>query len=414
MSYLLTGGYILTMDDRRSTHPQGFVLTDVAGRIASVGPMSECPDASDAERLDCSGRVVLPGLTDALHVHWTHLFPGMGSDTALADGMDEEAHLLAAGLAAGALAAGGTTTTLLEMPPSLDAAGVRDVVAEFSAHGVRAIAAVAPALAAEVPGSAVRIIADPLALTDGRATEATIREGVRSAQDLGRRILLRAAAQGADVAAQVAAEKRTARSTVYHLMEMGLLDSTCLLVCPPLLDDLDRNLILESGCHVIGLPVADGLRGAGSGAFSSLARAGAPCALGSEGPGICWTTDMVEQIKAAVMIQNTLLLDPNAMSFERALEMATVNAAEALGLSGDCGALAPGRRADIAVFEASDPQQQVGAKMVSAFLATTRATEAAFVLSGGVRHSTVPQTDIVAAAAARRATQARADRRANA
>lgn len=408
MPYLLTDGYVLTMDDRRSTHPRGFVLTDAAGQIAAVGPMDECPDAPDAERVDCAGKVVLPGLIDALHVHWTHLFAGMQPDPALAGAMDAEAHQIAAGLAASALAAGGVTTALIEMPATLDAATINALMPVFAARGVRAIAAVAPALAGEVANAAVSVLANPRSLAEGRASEATIRDGIETARALGRQALLRAAPQGADAATQTAEGRRMARSTVYHLMEMGLLDSGCLLVCPPVLDDLDRSLILESGCHVIGLPVADGLRGAGSGALSALARAGAPCALGTEGPGTGWTTDMIEQIKAATMIQNTLLLDPTAMSLERALEMATRNAAVALGLGTQTGALAIGLRADIAVFDAHHPHQQIAAKAISAFLATTRATEAAFVLSGGMRTLPVPSIDITRAVAARRATLARA------
>ena len=406
MPYLLTDGYIVTMDDRRTIHPAGFVLTDAAGRIAAVGPMEACPEAPGAERIDGAGRVVLPGLIDSLHVHWQHLFPGMDADQALAARLDGQGHRLAAQLAGQALAAGGVTAALFEMPASLDAAGVRAVLDAIAGHGLRPLAAVAPALAAEVPGALVSVAADPLALTEGRIGEATIRAGVETARALGRRVLLRAAPPGADALAQVAAERRAARSSVYHLMEMGLLDDTCLLVCPPALNDLDRRLIEESGCHVIGLPLADGMRGAGSAGFSALARAGVPCVLGSGGPGSAWSSDMLEQIKAAVMIQNTLLLDPNAMSFERALEMATVNPARALGLEAQTGALVPGRRADIAVFDAMQPHQQVGAKPLSAFLATTRATEAAVVLAEGRRVPPAAAFDIAAARTARRAALA--------
>ena len=414
MPYLLTDGYILTMDNCRTIHPSGFVLTNEAGRIEAVGPMTACPDAADAERIDCAGRFVLPGLIDSLHVHWQHLFPGMGADAALADRLDAGGHRLAAQLAGRALAAGGVTTALFEMPASLDAATVRGIIDTISRQGVQAIAAVAPALAADVLGALVGVVADPESLTKGRISEASIRDGFRTARDLSRRVLLRVAPQGTDALEQIGAERRAGRSTVYHLMEMGLLDQTCLLVCPPVLDDLDRSLIEESGCHVIGLPLADGMRGTGSGAFSALARAGVPCVLGSDGPGFAWSSDMLEQIKVAVMAQNTLLLDPNAMSFERALEMATVNSVSALGLDTQTGALAPGLRADIAVFDATQPHQLVSAKPLSAFLATTRATEAAVVLTAGLRQAPPKALDLAAARTARSAALVGADQRVDA
>lgn len=402
MPCLLANGYILTMDAARSTFASGFVLTDSEGRIASVGPMTDCPEAPGAERIDCTGRIVVPGLIDALHVHWSHLFPGMCLPPSAAGVLDTSAHLLAARLAASALAGGGVTATMVEMPAGLEASVVNDVLEVFRRRGVTALGAVDADLAPMVDGAAVILTADAIALEEGRASEATMRASAATARQLGRRLLLRIVPEGSSADALRAAQMRLGRSSVYHLMEMGLLDDTCLLVCPEHLDDLDRSLILEAGCHVIGLPLADAVRGAGSTAFSALARAGAPCALGTEGPGAGWSTDMVEQMKAAVMVQNTLMLDPAAMSTERALEMATINAAEALGISDATGSIEPGKRADIAVFDTRQPHQQISAKPLSAFVACTRATESAVVLARGVRVIPTGNTDIADAVAARR------------
>lgn len=402
MPCLLANGYILTMDAARRTFASGFVLTDSEGRVASVGPMTDCPEAPGAERIDCTGCIVVPGLIDALHVHWSHLFPGMRQPPSAADFMDEPAHLLAARLAASALAAGGVTATMVEMPAGLGVPVVNDVLAAFRRQGVAALGAVPAELAPLVDGAAVILTADVIALDEGRASEASMRAAAATARQLGRRLLLRIAPEGSSAEALRAAQMRLGRSSVYHLMEMGLLDDTCLLVCPEHLDDLDRALILESGCHVIGLPLADAVRGAGSTAFSALARAGVPCALGTEGPGAGWSTDMVEQMKAAVMAQNTLMLDPAAMSTERALEMATINAAEALGISDTTGSIEPGKRADIAVFDTRQPHQQISAKPLSAFVACARATEAVVVLAHGDRVNPGENTDIADAIVARR------------
>jgi len=405
MSYLLRDGHVLTMDAARRVFPSGFVLTDGAGRIAAVGPMAECPDAPGAEPVDCSGRIVVPGLIDALHLHWTHLFPGERPASSAAAHLDRPAHELAARLAAAALPAGGVTSALLEMPATMAAGEVRAVAEIFRDAGVGAVPAVAPGLAEAVEGAAVTLTADVIALARGEASEATIRAAAAAARRLGRRILLRIEPEGATPEAMAAATRTSGRSTVLHLMEMGLLDDRCLVVCPRALDDPDRALVLESGCFVIGLPVADAFAGRGSALFSALARAGVPCALGSGGPGAGATADMVEQMKAVVMTQNATMLDPAAMSLERALEMATVGAAEALGLAAETGALAAGKRADIAVYDVRNPHQQVAAKPLSAFIACTRATEAEVVLAGGARVAAAAP-GIAAARAARGAARA--------
>lgn len=406
MACLLVDGYVLTMDEARTTLPSGFVLIGDDGRIAKVGPMDDCPEAEGVERIDCAGRIVLPGLIDALHVHWTHLFPGMHLPGEVAGHIDDNGHVVAARLAACALASGGVTAALLEIPAPMTAMQVKAVLAEFALNGVSALAAVQPDLAAQIDGAAVVLTADVIALSQGRASEATLRATVAIARRLGRKILLRITPEGASAEELRTAQTRLGRTTVYHLMEMGLLDASCLLVCPEDLNDADRALIVESGCTVIGLPVADALRGAGSAAFSALARADAPCALGSEGPGTGWTCDMVEQMKAVVMIQNTLMLDPTSMSTERALEMATINTAHALGIADQAGSLEPGKRADIAVFDTRGPQIQVGAKPLSTFVACTRASEAEVVFAAGRRIDTEIAPPIEAAANARRAVLA--------
>ena len=56
-------------------------------------------------------------------------------------------------------------------------------------------------------------------------------------------------------------------------------------------------------------------------------------------------------MKFAVLIQNVTHYDPNLMTAERAIEMATIGSATALGLADQIGSLEVGKRADIAIFD---------------------------------------------------------------
>jgi Amidohydrolase family len=47
------------------------------------------------------------------------------------------------------------------------------------------------------------------------------------------------------------------------------------------------------------------------------------------------TVDMIEQMKACSFLQGVKHLDPTIMPPERCIEMATINAAKALGLDGE-------------------------------------------------------------------------------
>jgi cytosine/adenosine deaminase-related metal-dependent hydrolase len=70
---LLSGAQVVTVDDERTVHADGSVAVD-GNRIVDVGPAAEV-DARwhPARTVDCRGRAILPGLTDA----HTHLFQSL-------------------------------------------------------------------------------------------------------------------------------------------------------------------------------------------------------------------------------------------------------------------------------------------------------------------------------------------------
>ncbi len=80
-------------------------------------------------------------------------------------------------------------------------------------------------------------------------------------------------------------------------------------------------------------------------------EAGVNVGLGSDGAYVNCSMDMVEQMKFAALIQNVTHIDPTLMSAERAIEMATINSAKALGIDHLVGSLEVGKKADIAVFD---------------------------------------------------------------
>lgn len=79
MSVLLYGGKIYTMDGY--TPENGYILIE-GNKIIKAGDMNECPDL-DCERIDLSGKIVLPGLVDA------HSHVGIYEEIINADGEDE-------------------------------------------------------------------------------------------------------------------------------------------------------------------------------------------------------------------------------------------------------------------------------------------------------------------------------------
>jgi len=381
MTVLLTNGHVVTMDAARAIHDPGFVLIDDAGRIAATGPMADCPAGPDMLAIDCAGKIVLPGLIDLFQRHWTHLLPASAPAEAIAARMEVAEHAIAAGLAGEALVSGGVTTVLNAAPDlAIEAQGA--VAAAFDAAGLRAVHAVPQDRMPSMAG-AIWVDTDMPARVSGRATDASITAAVQAARTLGWRIVTRLWPDGATAEEMTAARRKLGRSAVQHLMEMGVLDDRWIVVSPLGLDDTDRNLLRESGCHVVDLPVAEAAAGSSALDITALSRMGVSIALGTDGPGRGGSCDMIEQMKYLLMTQNTMSLDPTSMSMEQVLEMATINAARALGLDGEIGSLEAGKRADVAVFDLGVPHSAVTAKPLSGFIACVRASEAELVLRDG-------------------------------
>jgi 5-methylthioadenosine/S-adenosylhomocysteine deaminase len=310
---------------------------------------------------------------------------------------------LAASLAAREMLGGGTTC-VLNHALSADGAVLDAGIEPMAALGLRQVVGIdfaggpaapqgeasAQAVVARWHGArdglvrlAVDVATDAVAVASGQVCEAQMLEAYGFAQRHGLRLTTRTAAPGATAQARQQARRQTGRSSITHLMELGLLDGSWLLSGADHLDETDVALMRESGCHAVCTPMADAVRGVGRGIWTSLQRAGVYCTLGTDGPALTCCADMVEQMKALVLVQNTVRLDAASMSAEIALEMATINAARALGLDAEIGSLEPGKQADVAVFDMRGPHFQVAHKPVSNFVSCGRGADAHLVLVGG-------------------------------
>jgi 5-methylthioadenosine/S-adenosylhomocysteine deaminase len=92
---------------------------------------------------------------------------------------------------------------------------------------------------------------------------------------------------------------------------------------------------------------------------------------------------MVEQMKVCTLMQHVRHLDPTRMPVERTLEMATINAAKALGLDAEIGSLEAGKRADIAIFDLNKPYVGVLHRPLTSFVTAGKGSDVQVVLVNG-------------------------------
>ncbi len=136
---------------------------------------------------------------------------------------------------------------------------------------------------------------------------------------------------------------------VRMLADRGLLAPSLVAAHCVHVDAEEIGLLAEQGVAVAHCPRSNAVLGCGAAPLASLLAAGSPVGLGTDSPASTPSFDMFEEMRAAVYTARTRERRPDALSASGALELATLGAARALGLEGETGSLAAGKRADLTV-----------------------------------------------------------------
>lgn len=175
----------------------------------------------------------------------------------------------------------------------------------------------------------------------------------------------------------------TGRRDVEYLERLGVLDERWILKHGIHFSDRDIEMVRTRGSHVIYTPTSEAIRGGGFGPVAKLHAAGINCALGSDGPAVDYSVDMVEQMKACLYLQRVKHRDGQLLDAATVLEMATINAAVALGMADSIGSIEPGKLADIAIFDLSSPRLAPIADPLLALVCAARGADAHTVFVNG-------------------------------
>ena len=179
----LSGGMVVTMDDSRRVLSEGTVIVE-EGRIADVVP----GNIAHGERIDCRGKLILPGLVNA-HVHALEgLWRGSGSNMRLIEWirtrrypltaqLDDRGAAVSMRLACADMVRSGTTAFL---EPEVGAGFLSAVAAAASQSGLRA------GLAVSVGARGREALDDPVAGDSGgfRADDDAVQAARADAIDL--------------------------------------------------------------------------------------------------------------------------------------------------------------------------------------------------------------------------------------
>ncbi len=377
---------MITLDADRRIIPDGAV-TVVGDRVTAVGPSVELADhAKRANRvIDCSGRVLMPGMTDA----HTHLFQtlgrGIGDGLSLVPWLQNfmfpyansiTRDIAVAGVRLGALQAAlsGTTMvvdnhyaptdteTTLAVADAIEEIGIRGAVARgiFGPTNVGAdLMGVSPDL---FPWSAQ----EELAITEACLAERPVGSHVEiwptpenvvyvdpdlivASAELAKEAGVRWHTHCSESAEEIGFfESVHGIRPVAWLAREGLLDERTTLAHAIWLDDDEVAAMGDNGASAIHNPVSNQYLASGVLRLAPLLEAGANISLGSDGIAVSGQ-NMFEAMKSGTLLHRVHNLDPTVTNVEQFLEFATLGGAAMAGL--EAGSLDAGQLADIIVLD---------------------------------------------------------------
>ena len=175
-----------------------------------------------------------------------------------------------------------------------------------------------------------------------------------------------------------------ATSPIALLEKLGVLDAHPLLIHCVRVSDSDIAAIARSGSTVAHCPISNAKLGHGIAPVLELLDAGIAVGIGSDSMAANNRMHLLEESRAAVLAQRVRAARPDALPAARALELATLGGARALGLSDRIGSLEVGKEADLAAFDLSSLAGTADADPESALIFALGAESAKFVAVAGI------------------------------
>jgi 5-methylthioadenosine/S-adenosylhomocysteine deaminase len=124
------------------------------------------------------------------------------------------------------------------------------------------------------------------------------------------------------------------------------------------ISDEDIALLVESNSSVIHCPESNLKLASGFCPVERLWQAGVNVAVGTDGAASNNDLDLLGETRTAALLAKAVAGSASALDAHRALRMATLNGARALGIDQDTGSLEVGKAADLVAFDLSGLAQQ--------------------------------------------------------
>ena len=373
---LIAHGIVYTADAQDTIRPDGAVLISQK-RIAQIGPSADLMVRHpDAEILDASGMVVMPGLVN------THTHLSMTMTRSIADDVPAtswlpviwavEKHLKPETVYAGALLgiaemiAGGTTTfsdhyfMMDQVARAVAETGIRADLAEGILEnrdrkkGQRQLAAGIEFAARhhDTADGRIRARIGPHALYTC-STDLVV-EARRAASELGIGMHMHVAESALEI--KLVGKAAKGPTSVQHLDALGVLGPDFVLAHGLTINEADMRVLAARGTGICHCPQA--YAKVGGYPFPAVDRwtdAGIKVGLGTDGVASNNNLDLFDEMRFAALVRKLFKRDGAVLPARKIIRMATLDAARVLGLGDEIGSLEVGKKADLILVDVRKP-----------------------------------------------------------
>lgn len=400
----IQGARVMLLDPDPHDPPVRDVLVQ-AGRIVSIAEQGGAAPPPDAEVIDGRGHLMVPGFINAHYHSYDVLAKGMMEDMpfdlwALLSqpgywGKRPKEELRLRTLIGGLECLKNGVTTVQDMntlaPPDENA--LDTILAAYDELGLRVVLSlavrdvaaldIAPFMAPDLPGEVAAIVDGVPADTDAELSfvaaqldrigmdRSTLhwaispsgpqRCSTRLLEGLGELaarhalpILTHVYETRAQLAKARASYPEHGGSLIRRLADTGLLGRATTIAHSVWITPDEIAALAEAGAGVAHNPMANLKLKSGIAPLLDLHEAGVNIALGCDNCSCGDTQNMFQAMKLFTLLAGVIDGLPTGIGADTALRAATAGGARALGLSGEVGEIAVGRRADLSLIDLSD------------------------------------------------------------
>jgi len=388
MVEILINALVVTMNDKREVLENAAVAVE-DDRIIAVGETDEIIGVyADAQRTDCAGSIIIPGMVNT-HTHsFQTLLKGLGDDMELTKWIScmtgpaalqltqDDLHIAAMHACVESIRSG--VTTLVDFQYVHTQPEMSDKVVEaFQRSGMRGFVCrgfMTTGAEFGVPEEMIEQIDDVLA---------DVRASIQKHNRPGGRVQIGIAPcmvwtvdRNAYQKVRALADQEGILITL-HLSEtdfeteramadygctetqmlhgIGFWGPDVLAVHCVNCNSEDITLLKQSDTKVSHNPCSNLYLGSGIAPIPKMLDSGLTVALGSDGPASSNNHSIFHAMKFAALIQKGVHRDPTIMTAEKVLAMATIDGARSVGLDHEIGSIEVGKKADIVVITPDSP-----------------------------------------------------------